>query len=84
MPPTNKQTNKQTEPCCEPCRCGNLNGRIHEASLQTLLTLASTHNLGPSYLGPYALVPLPKKSQVGGEGWQAEWVGRFGGQSARC
>lgn len=56
-------------------RCGNNNARIHEASLQALLSMAARPNYGCSYLGPFALAPLPKKSQ--GASQMAQMNGRL-------
>ena len=44
-------------------RCGNLNSRIHEASLQTLLGVASFPSFGCGYVGPFAMTELAKKNR---------------------
>eukprot|EP00798_Chlamydomonas_sp_ICE-L_P014675 gene14675-20710_t len=45
-------------------RCGNLNTRIHEASLQALLGIAGVPVLGTAFVGPHALVPLPARAKA--------------------
>lgn len=44
-------------------RCGNLNTRIHESSLQALLAVATVPIFGCSYVGPFALAELPKRNR---------------------
>ena len=45
-------------------RCGNLNTRIHESSLQALLHIAQQPLFGVAYMGPHTLSPLPKKGKA--------------------
>lgn len=42
-------------------RCGNNNSRIHEASLQALLGMATCPTLGIAFLSPHVLTPLPAR-----------------------
>mmetsp|Transcript_7204 Transcript_7204/g.15720 ORF Transcript_7204/g.15720 Transcript_7204/m.15720 type:complete len:559 (-) Transcript_7204:921-2597(-) len=44
-------------------RCGNLNTRIHESSLQALMGVAAKQNFGCGYVGPFALAALPPRSK---------------------
>ncbi len=44
-------------------RCGNLNSRIHEASLQTLVSVASFPSFGVGYVGPFAIAELAKRGR---------------------
>ena len=56
-------------------RCGNLNSRIHEASLQTLLGIASFQSFGYGYVGPFALTELAKKNRDASQ--SAQMYGRL-------
>eukprot|EP00798_Chlamydomonas_sp_ICE-L_P004082 gene4082-14182_t len=41
-------------------RCGNLNTRIHESSLDAIVSIAGYPNFGVAYVSPFALAPVPK------------------------
>ena len=56
-------------------RCGNLNSRIHEASLQALLGVASCSPFGYGYVGPFALTELAKKNRDASQ--SAQMYGRL-------
>jgi hypothetical protein len=44
-------------------RCGNLNTRIHESSLQSLLSIAACDGFGCGYIFPFAISELPKRGR---------------------
>lgn len=44
-------------------RCGNLNSRIHEASLQTLLSVASFSSFGCGFVGSFAMAEPSKRGR---------------------
>lgn len=51
-------------------RCGNLSGRIHEASVSTVLQIAGFSHFGISYVGPFAVSELPKRHHKAGQAAQ--------------
>eukprot|EP00873_Tetraselmis_striata_P015725 jgi/Tetstr1/435989/TSEL_024870.t1 len=53
-------------------RVGNLNARIHSASLQALLFVAADRRVSTEFVGPYVLAPIKKKS-----GQSALYIGRL-------
>lgn len=56
-------------------RCGNLNSRIHETSMQAIMHMTGSAKFGCAYIGPFALAPLPKKAQ--GAGQTGQYCGRL-------